>query len=198
MNTQFPRFPGLRRRAGFTLPEVLITLALFSLIAGGVYTTVLSLMLQAKTARTQISFIQDARRSQQWLLREVQRNKYYIIQDGGRTLRLYSIDNECTTLQFTDGDGSMATPENNAIECVWPDGTTHEVCREISLIPDESGESVPLFRPMQGSGAVLISYHVGDAMVPGASERRIQTGPGYQGVEVRLAATPRNLQRWYD
>ncbi|MBP7275345.1 MAG: prepilin-type N-terminal cleavage/methylation domain-containing protein [Kiritimatiellae bacterium] len=201
MNTTIPSPPRIRRRGGFTLPEVLITLVIFSLVAGGAYVGILSLMLQSKTARTQVSYIQDARRSHQWLLREVQRNKYYVIQNGGLTLQLYSITNSCTTLRFLTGDGSIATPEDNVIECEWPDGTSRVVCREISLIPDKFGESeatVPLFRPMQGSGAVLISYHVGDAMVSGASERRNLTGPGYQGVEVRLAATPRNLQRWYD
>lgn len=183
------------RKGGFTLPEVMTAAFIGALVAGGVLSAVSILMLQTRAGVSQVRFIQEARRAQQWMVREVQRNKYFEIHEAGQTLFLYSIDNALTQIRYVDDDGNALTVADNRIELVRPNGDVRVLCRHVSPILGAQ----PVFRVRSaGASAVLMAFHVGDSTAVNAAERRYETGPGYQGLEIRMAATPRNLQRWYD
>jgi prepilin-type N-terminal cleavage/methylation domain-containing protein len=195
-----PRKPFLmpsRRcsRGGFTLTEVMVAAFVSAIIAAGIFSALSILTLQTRAGMSQLGFIQEARRAQQRLVREVQQSKYFEIRDEGRLLLLYSVDNTLTQIRYVDEDDNPRTVADNRIEVIRPDGERRVICRHVSLLQGD----VPVFRT-QGAGAraVMMAFHVGDSTAAHAAERRYETGPGYQGVEVRVAATPRNLQRWYD
>jgi prepilin-type N-terminal cleavage/methylation domain-containing protein len=184
-----------RRKGGFTLPEVMTAAFIGALVAGGVLSAVSILMLQTRAGVSQVRFIQEARRAQQWMVREVQRNKYFEIHEAGQTLFLYSIDNALTQIRYVDEDGDARTVEDNRIELVRPNGDVRVLCGNVSRILGTQ----EVFRVREsGSTAVMMAFQVGDSTAANAAERRYETGPGYQGLEIRMAATPRNLQRWYD
>ena len=67
------------------------------------------------------------------------------------------------------------------------------LCRNVTALTDGS----PIFSVVATTPqAIRIGFHVGDD--PDGAEGRNTTGYGYQGLEVRFSATPRNLQLWDD
>ncbi len=189
-----PSIPA-RRCRGFTLVELLVALSIGILISGILLAAVFILSHQVKAGTNQVEFNATARISQMKIVREVQHNKYFDIRNSGQTLALYSIDNAETLIRYVDPDNNPLTATGNRLDLQRPGQTNVTLCTWVTPI----NSTTPIFAAATGTvPAVVFRYHVGDSLAPGAAEGRYSTGPGFQGTEVRYAATPRNLQRWYD
>lgn len=97
---------------------------------------------------------------------------------------------------FEDQDGNPDTVEDNVLK-YDPDPFTYDdeetICNYVSPLQGEDMFSILSLSP----AAVAVAFHLGD----GSAEEYTTdggTGRGYQGLEVRFSATPRNLQLWYD
>ena len=110
-------------------------------------------------------------------------------------LSIVNVDFTCSEIFFRDGDGNPDTVADNQLiydSNVAEEGGATRICSWVSAI---SGS--PMFSLVPSSlSAARIEFHLGDGS--GAADRVFSgTGEGYQGIEVRVSATPRNLQRWY-
>jgi len=168
---------------------VIITTALA--MALGTY---VSTIMHAQEGSFHISVMAKARAAEQQIVKYIQLGRAV----SADTDRMILLDRELVEghIQFVDEDGNVDTVEDNRL-VYDPDvdrpGDEVVVCDWVSPIPGE-----PMFQVTGSSpNAALIAFHVGE--VPGGDDDAdLLTAEGYQGVEVRLAATPRNRQIFYE
>lgn len=114
---------------------------------------------------------------------------------NGLALDIMKVDFSCARLAYLDQDSDQQTLVDNVILYYTNSmaGGGKVVCTHVTPIGDK-----PVFSIVPSTPSVAkICFHVGDGTdVQHASFSG--TGQGYQGVEVRISATPRNLQKWYD
>ncbi len=174
-------------RLGFTLTELMVAIAIFGLLTGGLVRLWMLMGLQSKAGVYQVEYAMMARRVQHRLMDLVQQAKYVEAPSGTR-LDLYDTYNRQTVVQYIgDADLGRCRIEVNA-----SDGSSYELCHSVTALEGE-----PLFETINTvPRATMIRFRIGDDI--NGSERKYATGPGYQGVDVRFSVQPRNVQRWYD
>ncbi len=185
--------PNARRRGGFTLVEVMTALMIVAMMMGGILAVISMSVRQSLAGSSQLRFLGQARKAEQRITRYIQLHKYFEIADTN-TAHLYAPDHRLSLLQFVDGDNDLTTVEDNRLVYTTVDGEAITVCQAVTPLLD----GTPIFRRLaQSPDAIQVSFHVGDRMGLNQPENVFGTGPGYQGVEVRFAVTPRNKQKWY-
>ena len=168
-------------------------LMIVTLMMGGILAVISLSVRQTLAGSSQLRFLGQARKAEQRITRYVQGNDYFEISDTN-TVHLFAPGHRMSLLQFVDGDGDLTTVEDNRLVYTPVDGEAITVCQAVTPLSD----GTPIFRALSQSPlAIEVSFHVGDRMGPNQTENVFGTGPGYQGVEVRFAVTPRNKQKWY-
>ena len=188
-----------RRRAGFTLAEVLIASAAGSIIVAAVLSLYLFLSNAGRALRSQVEFNNQARVLQAAFVDLVEANFCLLVDADNRGVRLYS--DESALEAAASGD------EEDAAEWIgYEEGPT---VRESRIVHRRNGKGndpartlcewvgpadsgIPMFRLVTGV-SVALSAHVGDPAI-GSSERDT-TGPGRQGMDVVVIGACRNLKR---
>ncbi len=199
---RFPRLFGESERqgrstcyaAGFSLTEVLVATVLSGVVLAGVFSAFSYASRATRAGCYQVQFTSMARLASQKLGRYIEAGKAVGLASNG--LDIMTINLKCARIVFDDGDGDISSVADNCL-VYDPDisvtGDEKVVCTHVSPI---AGEAMFSIIPSSPSTAKLC-FHVGDGTdVKDAAFSG--TGSGYQGVEVRMSSTPRNLQRWYD
>lgn len=182
------------RRMGFTLTELMIATALASLVAAGGYAAFSYAMRYVLAGGYQVQFNTAARMSSQKIIQYVEQGKAVGVTTNG--LNIMTVNLKCARISFDRGDGDLSTVQDNRL-IYDPDvevaGNEKTICRYVSPIEGEQMFSIVASCP----NAARVCFHVGDGT--NVLDKSFSgTGPGYQGVEVRVSAAPRNIQRWYE
>ena len=190
MNASGSSRPG--RRQGFTLAEIVVTVGVFGIVTASIFTIMVMMARQTLAGTSQVRFIARARYAQQKIARYIVSNKYFEIPDTN-TISLNNSDNTRSAIVYQNIDGNNATLNDNMIVYQSIGNPDLILCRNVTPLMD----GTPMFSVISTTPqAIRVGFHVGDN--PNGDEGRSRTGYGYQGVEVRFSATPRNLQLWYE
>ncbi|MFC1452837.1 prepilin-type N-terminal cleavage/methylation domain-containing protein [Verrucomicrobiota bacterium] len=182
-------------RRGFTLVEVMIATALMTIALVAVFVVFAFASRLARAGLYQVQFTGEGRIAQQKITRLIEEAKAIAVSSNG--INLIAIDLGVSRIYFDDGDGNEATVDDNKIFHDPDLSTTSDTERVLcTFVSPMLGH--PLFAmSTTNAGAAAVRFHVGDGTnVQDAVFSR--TGIGYQGLEVRFSAAPRNLQLWYN
>jgi prepilin-type N-terminal cleavage/methylation domain-containing protein len=185
-----------RTRNGFTLIEVLMASSVFTVVMLLVMGAYLHGLRLAKGVTSQLIFTGRGRTASQRIMRYVEEGKTLDVGPEGLSLDIMMPDLRTARIFYRDSDGDAATVGDNILLYVDdigdPDAEETVICTHVSLLPEERLFHLVFSSPV----TVAASFHIGDGFDP--RDAGIGgTGRGYQGIEVRISATPRNLQRWY-
>ena len=180
------------RRAGFTLTETIFATCIFAAVSAGIYSVFVQSQLDIRSGTSQASFIAMARLSQQQITELIQEGQAVSIYDN--YIDIQTTNNQVARISFVDGDSNPNSADDNVLRYI-PNAIGgsegRDLCRFVMPIGDAMFQALPT-SPM----SVMIRYHVGDGMME--EDRDAHTsGRGYQGVEVRFSATPRNLPSFH-
>jgi len=181
-------------RQGFTLVEILVGVVLASLVIAAVFVGFSYTTRQARAGTSQIRFTAEGRIAAQKIVRHIEAGKAVGLTSN--VLDIVTLDLGVARLYFEDGDNNLDTVENNMLKYdpdISVNGDEVVICYYVTPIAD-----TPMFSILATSpDSAAVAFHLGDGTNVG--HRSFSgTGEGYQGVEVRISGTPRNLQRWYD
>lgn len=183
-----------RTKAGFSLVEAMFSMGLFGMVAAMLYGAFIDALLDTRAGTSQARFTAMARASEQQILRYVQKGMAIWVSDN--SVIVWSTNNTVGSIYYLDGDGNPGTVEDNKLvylPSLWAaEGSALTISTHISRIGDK-----PFFSLVPTSpDSVGVCYHVGDGLLED-DRSAYKSGAGYQGVEVRFAATPRNLQLFH-
>lgn len=184
-----------RRQSGHTLTEVLIATTVSGLVLAGAYSVFSHSARQLRAGSYQTQFNALGRNAAQKITRLIEQGKAVGLSSNG--LDIMTVNFESARLLYTP-----STNGNPAESRIWyvPDITRSqrfEICRFVTSNTSPAGAEAMFALVPSSPNAAMFSFHVGD----GTNMQDTAfggTGEGYQGVEIRFSATPRNLQRWYD
>lgn len=179
----------------FTLTEVMVAVALFSLVVIAAFTLFSTSSRMTRAGGSQVRFTNSGRLAAQKIAQLVEAGKAIGVSTSG--LDIITLNLTCARIAYDDTDGNPDTVSNNYLvyipDVTQPTQGRRILCDYISAIGDE-----PMFSIIPSSpSAAKFVFHVGDSTNT-ADTSEYGTGLGYQGIEIRFSATPRNLQRWYD
>ena len=191
--------PAPRRRAGFTLAEVLIASAAGSIIVAAVLSLYLFLSNAGRALRSQVEFNNQTRVLQTAFVDLVEANFCLLVDADNRGVRLYSDESALEAAASGDGEdpaewiGYEEGPTVRESRIVHRrNGKGNDPARTLCEWVGPADSGIPMFRLVTGVSVALCA-HVGDPAV-GSSERDT-TGPGRQGMDVVVIGACRNLRR---
>jgi len=191
--------PAPRRRAGFTLAEVLIASAAGSIIVAAVLSLYLFLSNAGRALRSQVEFNNQTRVLQTAFVDLVEANFCLLVDADNRGVRLYSDESALEAAASGDEEdtaewiGYEPGPTVRESRIVYRrNGKGNDPARTLCEWVGPADSGIPMFRLVTGVSVALCA-HVGDPAV-GSSERDT-TGPGRQGMDVVVIGACRNLRR---
>ena len=188
-----------RRRAGFTLAEVLIASAADSIIVAAVLSLYLFLSNAGRALRSQVEFNNQARVLQAAFVDLVEANFCLLVDADNRGVRLYSDESaleaaasgdEEDTAEWIGYEEGPTVRESRIVH--RRNGKGNDPARTLCEWVGPADSGIPMFRLVTGV-SVALSAHVGDPAI-GSSERDT-TGPGRPGMDVVVIGACRNLKR---
>jgi len=187
---------GTRRNRGFSLPELLVSAVLLALllsVATGGFGVGIN---AAKSCGYQADYTAKGRAAAQKLIRYI---------EAGQVAALASTSNGVDILvgfvsariaYMADSDGNASTTNDGAL-FYYPNSLSTNggilICKPVSPI---AGSTMFRINPAAPS-SVSFAFNLGDRTNATDASRGSASGSGYQGIEVRISATPRNMKRWY-
>ena len=188
-----------RRRAGFTLAEVLIASAAGSIIVAAVLSLYLFLSNAGRALRSQVEFNNQARVLQSAFVDLVEANFCLLVDADNRGVRLYSDESaleaaasgdEEDTAEWIGYEEGPTVRESRIVH--RRNGKGNDPARTLCEWVGPADSGIPMFRLVTGV-SVALSAHVGDPAI--GSAERDTTGPGRQGMDVVVIGACRNLKR---
>ena len=188
-----------RRRAGFTLAEVLIASAAGSIIVAAVLSLYLFLSNAGRALRSQVEFNNQTRVLQTAFVDLVEANFCLLVDADNRGVRLYSDESaleaaasgdEEDTAEWIGYEEGPTVRESRIVH--RRNGKGNDPARTLCEWVGPADSGIPMFRLVTGV-SVALAAHVGDPAI-GSSERDT-TGPGRQGMDVVVIGACRNLKR---
>jgi len=178
---------------GFTLVEAMVSLFVFGLIMIGVFAFFSQVSIQAKAGSLQSRYLAEARIAQQRMVSYIRDGKAVGVVSN--TITIHKMNNDMASLEYIDLDNNVLTVTNNYIQYdpdTWTVGDEIIVCDHVRPCDGQTN----VFTKISSSPySVHVEFHLGDSADPKDAED--YGARGYQGVEVRFSAAPRNLQYWY-
>ncbi len=209
-----------RRRRGFTMTEVMVSVAILAIVIGIIipstisYARTLKSIRQQQTMQKQVNlFMQkmdvETTRSQAitlispTLVRLSGTDSQFVVDAGEATGYLYVVNVVTVELEFVDGDNKPETIEDNRIvmrTTVRSPANVVLSSREETVLPwvtpyKEGAAPAFVFRQVTGATrpSVEMLARIGDPIDPATDQTNKITGPGFQGFLVRLIISPTNL-----
>jgi type II secretory pathway pseudopilin PulG len=192
------------RSSGFTLTEVMVATALFTLVAISVLAAFKASVRWQRAGTSQAQFMANARVASDNILSLIEQGKTFSVPANSNCVKIFFPDMSCAMIYFDTGNGnfnvsSIDSVEDNTLKYDPGTGNTGDIYTLCTYVRPVDGDKWSnIFQMVQGSpDSLAIRFHVGDGTnVLDKSFSR--TGEGYQGTEVRMSATPRNVQKWYN
>lgn len=190
----FTRHNAASRQRGFTLTEVILACSLLVMVTAIVIPCLTWAMRIGRSGSQQAQYTIAARQSEIKIARLIQAGKTVGVVSN--VVQITTVTNTLATITFADLDNNPTTLSNNVLRFDPNTATTGgeiNICSWVSPIPGE-----PLFTNVSVSRtAVAFSYYIGEG-TNASYASHFGSSPGYQGIEVRFSATPRNLQSLYE
>ena len=185
-------------RQGFTLTEVIIASGLFAIVATMTVGAFCGAFRDSKGCCSQINCTATARIAQQRITKYVENGRSAAVVSNGVNIYAISLTNYCR-IAYLDSDNNNNTEANNQL-VYYPDGATTNnalvLCCRVS--PIQTNDTSTIFRIISTTPcSVGLAFHIGDLTNATDAVAGSYTGQGYQGIDVRFTATPRNLLREY-
>jgi len=181
--------PEVVNSDGYTLMEIMFAMSILTTVVVLSMNLYISIMGHARESSVQVSLIGKARLAEQKIVKFVQGSRAV----GAKTNQLEFVMMDLTQgqIRFIDEDSDPTTLEDNILQ-VDPDVSVASnesvLCDFVSPIPGEE-----MFQVMPSSPrTALVVFHVGERPPTGGPQ--LLAGQGYQGIEIRCAATPRNAK----
>lgn len=185
-----------RRRRGFTLVEIMIASFVATMVIAGACSVYMFISRDGRALNAQMEFNSKARALRLAFYNAVEGNQYARVDVDGTAVRLVAAADESETwIVYVEGD----TPETSRI-VFRPNGRNNEngertLCTWVghSDLPDPNDPTKTepnIFRPISGL-AVEMNVHVGDDK-DGSIQK---TGPGRQGVNLKVVASCHDIRR---
>lgn len=152
-----------------------------------------STLIHAREGSIQLSVIGKARNAKQLIVRNIQQGR--AVGADSNHFSIVRADFSEAAIRFVDGDNNPDTIQDNRLE-YDPDitlgGDQVVLCDHVSPVPGE-----PMFQVLSTSPrSASMTFHVGERAPPGGED--LLSGDGYQGIEIRLSAHPRNNKGTYN
>ena len=182
-------------KKGFTLAEVMIASGLFSIVATIAVGAFCGAFQDTKGCCSQIDFTANGRTTQQRITKYIENGRSAAVLSNGVNVYAISLTNYCR-IAYLDADNNPNTFGNNEL-VYYPDGTSTNnmlvLCRHVCPITTND-----IFRIITTTpSSVGIAFHVGDTTNVSEAAYGSFSGKGYQGINIRFTATPRNMMREY-
>ena len=186
------------KQNGFTLVEALIAGSLMLLLVLMVTSTMLESLKSTKAGTSQVQYLSNARIAQEKIMKIV--NDGWLlkaINNGSQLLVQYDPVGDKTIVQgliwYQDQDNNVNTTANNLL---WYDpnrlvsGDERILLRNVR--PLGTNAIFTVVNGGRGAGTARFRFHVGDSSTE--LGKFSASGMGYQGVDVKFSATPRDLK----
>lgn len=186
------------KQNGFTLVEALIAGSLMLLLVLMVTSTMLESLKSTKAGTSQVQYLSNARIAQEKIMKIV--NDGWLlkaINNGSQLLVQYDPVGDKTIVQaliwYQDQDNNVNTTANNLL---WYDpnrvvsGDERILLRNVRPLGTNSIFTV--VNSGRGAGTARFRFHVGDSSAEYG--KFSASGMGYQGVDVKFSATPRDIK----
>ena len=185
-------------KKGFTLVEALIAGSLMLLLVLMVSGSLLEALRTTKSGTSQVRFLGEARIAQEkmlkiindaWILSTINNGSQLLIQTDptGNNSLVQSL------IWYQDQDNNPSTTANNIL---WYDPNRVVSGDERVLLkyvaPLGTNAIFTLINGGRGAGTARFRFHVGDSSADYG--KFSSSGMGYQGVDVKFSATPRDLK----
>lgn len=174
--------------------ETMLACSVFTLVVAGTLTLFTRVLLQAKAGSSQAHFLDMARVAEQRISACIQQGKAVVV--TGNVVTIMKPGYMFSTLSYLDADSNELTVDDNTLVFdpdIWVAGDEETLCKYVRPI---DGQAWVFTNQTYSPGTVNVAFHLGDSTDVNAASP-YGTGAGYQGVEVRLSAAPRNLQAFY-
>lgn len=194
-----PINPHLRQRrirrflcVYFTLAELMVAVGMASPVLVAMMSFGLFSASRIKSGQKQMLFNYKGRFGAERLTQAIQLGRMVTATTDGLTVYVVNADGHISQVWYADADANPATIGDNNI---WIDPDVD--------IAGDTRVLIPYVTPITGqpvfailNGALFARFHVGDAAPYGAESDRF-SGRGYQGLQIRFVAKPRNIgQVW--
>ena len=186
------------KQNGSTLVEALIAGSLMLLLVLMVTSTMLESLKSTKAGTSQVQYLSNARIAQEKIMKIV--NDGWLlkaINNGSQLLVQYDPVGDKTIVQaliwYQDQDNNVNTTANNLL---WYDpnrvvsGDERILLRNVRPLGTNSIFTV--VNSGRGAGTARFRFHVGDSSAEYG--KFSASGMGYQGVDVKFSATPRDIK----
>jgi prepilin-type N-terminal cleavage/methylation domain-containing protein len=200
-----------KRNPGFTLTEVMVATVLLTLVCASVFAAFKSSLRWTRAGTSQAQFMANARIAGDNILSLIERGKSITVLTNSYMIKINFPDLSSGTIYFTNSDNNVSTVADNVLVYDPTPGTpgnSYVLCTYVRPVDEDTnslgfGDPSRIFTPTNNQdnpivfNSVMIRFHVGD----GTNVQDLSfsgTGQGYQGTEVRMSATPRNVQKWYN
>ena len=186
------------KQNGFTLVEALIAGSLMLLLVLMVTSTMLESLKSTKAGTSQVQYLSNARIAQEKIMKIV--NDGWLlkaINSGSQLLVQYDPVGDKTIVQgliwYQDQDNNVNTTANNLL---WYDPNRVVAGDERILLrnvrPLGTNAIFTVVNSGRGAGTARFRFHVGDSSAEYG--KFSASGMGYQGVDVKFSATPRDIK----
>jgi len=174
------------RKKGFTLVEVMVSLALTTLVVIGGFTLFIYSARHFQDGTEHNTFINEARVAEQRISNRIQ-NARAIAVTSGNTSSLDIVQTDLTVSRlYYNAGGSPETSTLTYDPDIDVNGDEEILCRYVSEIPDEA-----LFKILPDTTSTTqISFYVG--LRPPTNGETAGVRKSYTGALVYMTATPRN------
>jgi type II secretory pathway pseudopilin PulG len=182
-------------RQGFTMAEIVIAAGLFAIVATMTVGAYCGAFRDAKGCCSQINYTATGRIAQQRITKYVENGRSAAVVSNGVNIYAISLTNY-SRIAYLDADNNPNTEGNNEL-VYYPDGTTTNnmsvLCNQVSAITTNTMFRIIATTPC----SVGVAFHLGDTTNATDALNGRYSGKGYQGINMRFTATPRNLMREY-
>jgi prepilin-type N-terminal cleavage/methylation domain-containing protein len=189
-------YPTLMGRQGFTLAEIVIATALSTLVAAGAFMAFGFAIRNVLAGGYQVQFNYSARIAGEKIAQYIEDGKTVGISSNGTGLDIITVNMINSRIYYVRGSNPN-TVQSNKLMYVPNVANSNVGVKTLCTYVRPLDDGTPMFSILtMCPNAARVCFHVGDGT--NMQDRSFSgTGPGYQGVEVRMSATPRNIQRWY-
>ncbi len=212
-----PNRGTIAKRTGFSLVEMLIVVAIFTLISVMIVSSMIFYARALKGIRVQQRFQKDANLFKQDLTNVLSSASDMVFVSNDKIIFrgvdslftndesgnvIYDKRSKETTLEYIDGDNNTETLDDNRLvlfEKVTDFSGNVVESRErifidqVSRMRDSDGDLLPVFQELTDGGRnhVELFVRIGDRSYEPSDDDRY-TGPGYQGLILRQVIVPHN------
>lgn len=186
------RKTNIQRSVRFmTLTEIIIYMGLAGVLSAMVFSFTMMARSGVTQQQHQMKYTSIGKFGGERLVTLVRKGRTVSVVNGDE-IRIMHPEKKIKQLQFIDEDGDPNTIDDNVIVCDpdYPSTKSYEVVSCVNPINVTTADEKPIFKKI-GNNGVRMCFHVGDP--PNVEKAKYKSGSGYQGIQIRVTAKPRDV-----